>query len=246
MIPTNRPVIGQDLDDVRQAYGLSVADACWLFGLSITKWSQMVRGSEENPDAPNEPIKDPTLALLIRFLDTFNDVEAVPSLPTAEEMFELLNSSKSTPKKEMSILLGSEETATYRWTELGTRQPPAVGRLMYFLRLKLLGCSTTQRIDFMSKWESIVRIEGTARGVDDVFKAGSWNPETVARKQNRNTRAPATGRKSGMVINASGQVESVDAPPPPPEPEPSTVSQGDNVVVMAKNVKKAKTAKEPV
>jgi hypothetical protein len=62
MIPSNRPVLGRDLDAVRQEFGLLTNDIIWVLSMSITRWMQVVR------QAPDEPVKDPTLALLVRFL----------------------------------------------------------------------------------------------------------------------------------------------------------------------------------
>mgnify|MGYP006870084542 CR=1 FL=1 len=75
MIPTNRPVLGRDLDEIKQEFGLSTADACYLFGLSITKWTHVVR------QAPDAPVKDPTLALVVRLLDANPDLNEIHQTP---------------------------------------------------------------------------------------------------------------------------------------------------------------------
>ena len=62
MIPTDRPVLGRDLETVRQGFGLATQDIIWVLGMSITRWMQIVR------QAPDAPVKDPALALLVRFL----------------------------------------------------------------------------------------------------------------------------------------------------------------------------------
>ena len=43
MIPDNRPVLGRDLDAVRQEFGLLTNDIIWVLSMSITRWTQIVR-----------------------------------------------------------------------------------------------------------------------------------------------------------------------------------------------------------
>jgi hypothetical protein len=184
-IPANRPVIGQDLDDLRQSLGLSVADALWVYGnISMNDWSATVRGTNRNPDkpqSPQDPLKDPTLALLVRLLDRYrNELPILPPAPSAEEIFALFGSAIDVNKRSMSILLGSEETAMYRWVELGMRQPPIVQRLMYFLQLMFLrNPDPVKRANFAQEWRETVLAEAKARGVDNIFSIGTWSAETA-------------------------------------------------------------------
>ena len=53
-IPVTRPVNGADLDQLRERLGLSTADACWLYGLPMPKWANIVKKKS------NEPLKKAT------------------------------------------------------------------------------------------------------------------------------------------------------------------------------------------
>ena len=171
MIPANRPVLGKDLDSIRQMFGLLTADACWLFGMSITKWMHVVR------QAPDEPLRDPTLALLVRFLDQHPEMSVIPKFPAASEMFALINKIQDVDQKRFSVLFGSESSATYRWLkESGSRVSPAVGRLMYYLKMALLSIPPERRGVMLESWRGTVQVEAGARGVDNIFKSGSWKP----------------------------------------------------------------------
>jgi len=174
MIPSNRPVLGKDLDTVRQQYGMLVADACWLFGLSITRWTQIVRQKGELP------VKDPTLALLVRYLDQHPDLSVIPKLPEAEEMFAMINAVQETGPKQFAVLFGSESSASYRWFTSGGRQSAAVNRLMYYLKLSLLTRQPGQRAELLQDWRKTVEQEAAARGSNNVFKTGKWNQKGVA------------------------------------------------------------------
>lgn len=169
MIPTNRPVLGRDLDNIKLQFGLSTADACWLFGMSITKWTTVARTGAD------EPVKDATLGLLVRFLDQHPDLSVLPKLPTAVEMYDLLSEVKDINQKRFSVLMGADATAAYRWRKLGSRQSPTLQRLMYFMKLTLLGLPDNERLEVVNKWENTVLVEGQARGVDDVLRSGNWS-----------------------------------------------------------------------
>lgn len=172
MIPTNRPVVGKDLDGVAQNFGILVSDACWLFGLSITDWTRIVR------QQPQEPLRDPTLALLVRFLDAHPEMSVIPKFPTAEEMFQEVNKIQEVDQKRFSVLFGSEASAAYRWLKPGSRMSSSVGRLMFYMRMALHSRSPSKRAELMENWRETVRLEGSARGVDDIFKSGAWKPKT--------------------------------------------------------------------
>jgi len=202
MIPTNRPVLGRDLDDIKQQFGLSTADACWLFGMSITKWTHVCR------QGAAEPVTDPTLALLVRFLDLHPELSVVPKLPDAMEIYTLVNSIVDTDQKRFSILVGSEASATYRWRKHGSRQSPTAQRLMYCMKMSLLGRPDADKLELLDEWEGVVKAEGQARGVDDVFRRGYWSaksePEEGAAPAKRILAAKSAGAsvKPGMKRGA--------------------------------------------
>ena len=180
MIPVNRPVMGKDLDSIRQMFGMLTADACWMFGMSITKWMHVVR------QAPDTPLRDPSLALLVRFLDQHQEMSLIPKFPNAQEMYALINDIQAVDQKRFSILFGSEASAAYRWLKPeGSRVSPAVGRLMYYLKMSMLANPAASRPVLLESWRETVQAEAVSRGVDDIFKTGSWGPkeEKVPRKR---------------------------------------------------------------
>lgn len=206
-IPSNRPILGKDLDTIRIQQGILTADACWLFGLSITRWMQIVRQASEIP------VKDPTLALLIRLLDNNPELSVIPRFPTAIEMFEVINSVQETDQKRFSLLFGSEASAANRWlVDNNTRQSPAVNRLMHYMKAALMSKAPDQRPALIDRWAGIVREEGQARGVPDVFRAGNWNPKRVAEMSASITASLPNGvtpiRKKGLASKSSAKVES--------------------------------------
>ncbi|WP_404666939.1 hypothetical protein [Roseateles asaccharophilus] len=151
--------------------------------MSITKWMHVVR------QAADAPVKDPTLALLVRFLDQHPDMSVIPKFPEAQEMFDTVNKITDVDQKRFSVLFGSESSATYRWLKpSGSRVSPAVGRLMYYLKMALMAKPPADRGVMLEDWRETVRLEAQARGVDDIFKQGSWKPK--AEKAEKAAKTP--------------------------------------------------------
>lgn len=225
-IPSNRPVLGKDLDEIKQGFGLSTADACWLFGLSITKWTQVARQEK------NEPVKDPTLALLCRFLDQHPELSVMPKLPDADEMYTILNKVAPTDQKRFSVLLGSEASAGYRWLKHGSRQSPTLLRLMYYMKMALQSRTRGDSLDLLHRWAQTVEDEGLARGVENVFKTGRWVPpegqpatpvpKPVKAQAVPESRAPAKASPSkAKTVKPAKAVKAAKSAKSTPSPKPA-------------------------
>lgn len=169
MLPSHRPVLGRDLDAVRQEFGLLTNDMIWVLNMSITRWTQIVR------QAPDEPVKDPTLALLVRFLAQHPELAVVPKQPTAREMFELMNEVADVEPKRFATYFGSEVSAAYRWMRPDARPASTVTRLMHFMKTAMLMQDMAGRSQMLEDWRKTVEGEARARGVADVFRAGRWS-----------------------------------------------------------------------
>lgn len=181
MIPSSRPVIGRDIEDLRMAYGLSVEDARSLFRMTVVKWSDIVRKGAD------EPVRDTSLALLVRLIDAQPDLLEPPEYPSPEEMKALFESiyESELEQKKLSVLLGADGSSAHRWLKAGSRQNPSVQILMLFLEKLLLTVRPEGKRDLLSQWERMVTNEGQARTGKDVFKTGKWDRQ-------RGPRAPET------------------------------------------------------
>lgn len=166
MIPANRPVIGHDLEDLREKLALSVTDLCWLFGLSMPNWGKIKREGEK-------PVKDPAVALLTRFLDQYPEFCPIPRHPDPNEIAEMM---PGLSRKTLGIALGREASAGYRWVVQGGRTSPILNRLMLVLSQRMNQTSTQAWRD----WQEMVQVEARARGVSNIWKSGSWRDSVVA------------------------------------------------------------------
>lgn len=168
MIPNNRPVLGRDLDAIRQEFGLLTNDIIWVLNMSITRWMQIVR------QAPDEPVKDPTLALLVRFLSQHPELAVVPRQPSAAEVFALMNEVTEVEPKRFATYFGAETSAAYRWMKPDARPSSTALRLMHFMKTALLMQDAAGRTQMLENWRKTVDQEARSRGVPDVFKSGRW------------------------------------------------------------------------
>ena len=161
MIPKDRPVTGHDLEDLREKLALSVTDLCWLFGLSMPNWGKIKK-------AGPEPVKDPAVALLARFLDSYPEACPIPRPPEPGDVAERL---PELSRKTLGIALGREASAGYRWVVQGGRTSPILNRLLLILSIHLDEQGTSKA---WQEWHSLVSTEATARGIENIWRSGSW------------------------------------------------------------------------
>ena len=73
-IPSDRPVLGRDLETLRERLQRTVLDCCCLLGIPPTLWAEWKRHEAK-------PIPNPTVALAVRLYDCFPELAPVePSL----------------------------------------------------------------------------------------------------------------------------------------------------------------------
>lgn len=172
VIPTSRPVIGEDLDTVRDQLGLSTSEACNVFGMSMTKWSKVVRKSGK------EPVSKATLALLVRTLNKRPDLSLLPRHPAPEDVLARMRSiNEKIDLKRLSVYFGCEASSGYRWITRGSDISPALARLLLvfarlFDRARENGLEAAEAM--MEEWREMVEHEAQERGVSDVFNTGRW------------------------------------------------------------------------
>lgn len=191
IIPTTRRVIGEDLGKLRQQLGLSVADACALFGMWANKWSATTRSA-----GGQRPVASATLALLARALAQWPEASPLPTLPTPAEIYTLLRP-HSVSMKQMAILFGYEASTGHRWL---TEAPPvnAVTRRLFevFRRLHQQAEQSAPATAalIVEQWQRMVVAEATERGLDaDILTNGCWTATS------HYPRHPVTGHEVNVT-----------------------------------------------
>jgi hypothetical protein len=187
VIPDNRPVIGKDLDTLRRHHGLMTADACYLFGLAATNWAEIVRQTDKATGEPNaeRPLKDPSLALLARFIDRHPEVVQLFRAPRPQDLLTAMNKvAINIDQKRFSVMFGNEGSGGYRWIKTESRMTPAVTRLMHYMNLGISeDRSDEDRWGFLKEWYDMVLTESRARGIADIYLLGKWNPNALVRRK---------------------------------------------------------------
>ncbi len=174
VIPRNRAVIGSDLDRLRTRLGgLTITDACWLFGIQKLRWHTLVKS--------DEPLTDVTLAILCRTLDTYPELCPIkPSLKASWVFKWLKDVDPQLDQRQFSLLLGREKSAAHRWLKLGSAVSPKVDRMFHILTMMILsGVNPGRSI------EPLVMMEAQSRGLD-ISKEGMWStPDARVRPKRR-------------------------------------------------------------
>lgn len=177
MIPSTRPVRGEDLAALRDQLGVSVGEACWLYGLSMAKWMLLAK------ERAKEPLRRPSLALLVRALNWRPDLNLLPPQPSAHDIYaRLRQADPSIDKKRFSVFFGSEASSGYRWITLNSEISPALARLfLVFQRLydKAMADGLEHAVEFVSEWRQMVELEATQRGIAGIFNHGRWKSSAV-------------------------------------------------------------------
>lgn len=179
LIPTHRPVIGEDLDALREQLGLSTMDGCWLYGMSMNKWTQAVKKEAR------QPVENISLALLARELSARPELCPVPKMPSAHDIHGIIEKYQpAIDKKRMAIMFGCEASSGYRWLTVGSKISPVLARLflvfqtIFYTSLKK---SDSQAISMLADWDRMVAQEASERGVLNVFSTGRWTSPDVTK-----------------------------------------------------------------
>lgn len=178
-IPITRPVNGADLDQLRERLGLSASDACWLYGLSMAKWSEIVKQKS------NEPLKNATLALMARALSERNDLYPIPKPPGVEQAFGLvLQHRNHLDRKRFAIMFGCEASTGYHWMTLKTKVGTIQNRLFLLFQTLIQQAeviSWEAAGEIITEWEKMVEEEARSRGIERIFETGCWRGFTESK-----------------------------------------------------------------
>lgn len=175
-VPRDRPIICADIVAFREWYGFSVDECRIIFGIPISGWygkndkdtgEVLKKGIMNSLD---EPTMDPAIAILLRYYAA-NPLD-IPVLPKAhvEEFKEMMDGH---PMNQWGVILGREAASGHRWVSKFHNFKPVTGRLAYYL-VKLMRRGKIKKLE---EWKRLyVEPEAKARGIDNIWESGSWNP----------------------------------------------------------------------
>lgn len=171
-IPPTRPVLWQDLEDIRQRNGLTQGDLCDFFGIPQAKWGEISKNKEEKL---HEVVKDVTVAILARIYDMHPNLMPQKTDEDLRVFYEFLNSlkperlsgstkGKDILKRHFAVYLGRNSSAGYAWLDHAKPASPQVHRVIQ---------AAKKAPNAFELLEELTEVEARARGVDP-FKNGNW------------------------------------------------------------------------
>lgn len=161
-IPSDRPVLGRDLETLRERLQRTVLDCCCLLGIPPTLWAEWKRNEAK-------PIPNPTVALAVRLYDGFPELAPVePSLGVLRALLAEITG-RRIPLTELSVFLGREKTSGYRWQSRGDPSM-MVSRLTQAL-IQLL---ERQGHRGFAAYHQLLTQEAAARGIANLMETGAW------------------------------------------------------------------------
>ena len=172
LIPANRPVLGEDLDTLRESLALISADACWVFGTSTARWASFVRESRR------EPVNSGTIALLARAIDTYPGCIPMPPVARPDDVYAAVSVvMPGLDKRRLAVMFGREQSSGYRWMLDGSKISNTLSRLLAIFLTAFRPAAAVSGSDareMLDWWNELVMAEARARGVPDVFESGRW------------------------------------------------------------------------
>lgn len=177
-IKFNDLMTGADLQALRELLGIGSVDTYWLAGTgtAYNKWKLQGEKSQV-------PISDPSLSILVRFLNAYPEYSFLPNFPDFFETFEA--TSNTDPElfqnriqkdkqavNRFAILFGKNAWNSTQWLN-GATPSPVVERLFYIITQLI----EKEGLDGLKKYLDIVDKEAKARGfdsIDSLLGSGKW------------------------------------------------------------------------
>lgn len=156
-------------EQVKEMTGATTIDMLWLMGANYHK----------NRASPNDPIKDPTASIILRFLLKYPEDMPLPEMPDYDSLFTLIDSvwdknmcGAKFNRHRVSIMFGCTVISAYDWAD-GGKYSHITGCLMLILQnaIKREGRAG------LDKFLKILRTEALSRGIseNELWKKG-WRP----------------------------------------------------------------------
>jgi len=128
--PEIRPVVGEDLYQVRLELGASSRDMQWLLAMVPTKWAKSLRDSG--------PVSNLTTALIVRWMQQNQHLVPIHDIISPVEFFEVSEILLSVgdfalSEEQFCFALGRSASALSRWRVTGDEPTAEASNLIYYL-----------------------------------------------------------------------------------------------------------------
>lgn len=171
-IPKTRPVLWQDLDDLRERLGYTRVQMCKYLGIPQRKWELNMRKD------PHAPIDDKTVAMLARIYDDDKNLLPEEDLHDMRKFFEKevveFAGVEQIKKRHYGPLLGRSSGAGYAWIDNpGQRISKPVESLIRAVKKATLNKENEESLNPFLMLKKYSQIEAKVSEVDP-FETGRW------------------------------------------------------------------------
>ena len=193
---------GQDLIFTQKRLLATVDDIQWLLGLSAVNWSACIR-------LPGQPIADPAIAILGRFVNDHPEVIKLPPSCSMEDMYRFFSLAEHVTMKEFALAFGRHVSAGHRWVRREKDGPQQIERAAMVLAWNVQhvlgrtvydclenGVSEAEKKKISKIWQAWKRTaetEAASRGVDDLWGSDTGWPSIPKRGGGKKAKAEKTG-----------------------------------------------------
>lgn len=187
MIPTDRPVNGDDLRALKGDHALTDREMLWLLGMEPPDWYATIKATRPRP------MKDAARAVMVRLLAEHPELMLIPQQPNPRYIFECVRDAHgpTITMKRFGLAFGRMGNAARRWIVDGQYPDPSTERLMTMWMMAW----RNDGISIFLAIERLAHTEATARGIPDLHRQGTWQAPMPAETRQRRSRA-LTKRKS--------------------------------------------------
>lgn len=161
-IPTDRPVLGKDLQTLPDHLNCTITRCCVILGVATMAYYDW-------RSKPDQPVPNRTVALHVRLLDAFPWLAEVSETPVDLQQALEQKLGRSVTLIEMSLLLGMERTSGYRW---GRGVQPS--EMIVGLIANLVELLDRQPAAAIEHYYALVEAEAKLAGIDNLWKRGAW------------------------------------------------------------------------
>ncbi|GEM_PF-3483966 len=166
---TERPICNLDMAELRDRLGLGTLDFVWQMGAINRKWR--VSGSQAQ-----EPIANPSMTLLVRYLMHRSKEQFVPKMPSATDVHRAIEGAtgEELSSRRFGAMFGCGQWSGARWLNGGGVASPVVERLFYlvFHAIQEEGEKGLKR--FLNVVDEEARARGISGGLEELLRSAMW------------------------------------------------------------------------
>jgi len=169
MVSKDKPVKGADIQSLRELLGVSDLDMFWLLGALVPSW-------RTTGEPSLEPLKQPSLSILVRYLSKYPEAAFLTRLPSLEDIYPLVvkvSDEEKLPARRFGPLWGVSGWTGYSWMK-GGNPSQVVQRLFRLVEDAITQDGEEGFRKFLEVVDEEARARGVEGGLDKILQEGSW------------------------------------------------------------------------